>query len=116
MMPNNKGFSLIEALISLGIGTVFLTTVYSTWIFSTRSWKEENVNSELRYAIETVMEKIKEDVRLSDGNEILFYPSGGSTYSAISLPRAMVDNVGFLGVDAETGIAWDKTIIYHVYD
>ncbi|MBI2095021.1 MAG: prepilin-type N-terminal cleavage/methylation domain-containing protein [Candidatus Omnitrophica bacterium] len=117
MRPLGKrGFSLIEALISLGIGTVFLTAVYNTWIFSTRSWKEENLNSELRYAIETAMEKIKEDVRLSDGNELLFYPSTAATFSAISLPRATIDSGGFLSINEETGIVWDKTVIYHVYD
>ena len=115
-LPTSRGFSLLEALIALAIGGVFLTSVLSTWFYSTKSWKQESVKSKLRYDIEKAMEKLKEDIRLSDGNGILFYPSTASNYTAVSLPTATPDSSGFLTVDENTGIVWDKTIIYHVYD
>ena len=110
-----RGFSLIEAMISLSLGGVFLASVISAWFFSTKTWKEENVRSTLRIGIEQAMERIKEDVRLTDYNGVLYYPSAASAYSAISLPHATPNANGTLTFSSNQ-ISWDKTIIYHVYD
>lgn len=110
----SKGFSLVEALISLAMGTVFLTTVVSAWTFSSAVWKQESIRSELRYDIEKTMEEIKETARVSDGNNILFYPSTAATYTAISFPHATANASGFYTIG--TGITWDQTIVYAIYD
>ena len=109
-----KGFSLLEAMISMAVGGVFLTSVLTAWQFSTTVWKQENVQSLLRVSIEQAMEKIKEDLRLSDTNKILFYPSSGSPYSAISIPRATPSAAGFLTMSGGN-IAWDKTVVYYTF-
>jgi hypothetical protein len=113
-MPDRKGFSLIEAAMSLALGAAFLASVYSSWFFCTKVWNQESLRSKLRSSVEFSMEKIKEDIRLSDGNNLLFYPQNSSSYTAVSLPRAAVDSAGFLGFSGGS-IAWDKTVIYHLY-
>lgn len=112
--PSPSGFSLIEAMISMAVGGVFLASVLAAWQFSTKTWKEESVQSLLRVSIEQSMEKIKEDIRLSDANKILFYPSSGSPYAAISIPRATPATSGFLTLSGGN-IAWDKTVVYHMF-
>jgi len=111
----SKGFTLIESLIALAVSGAFLLTVISAWTFSTKTWKEESVRSNLRVDIEQTMERVKEDVRLSDGNKILFYPSTASSYTAFSLPRATPNASGYLTLSSGS-ISWDRTVIYHVYN
>lgn len=112
---NKSGFSLVEALMALGVGLTFLATVISLWVFSGKNWKVQSAKTEIRFDIQEAMEKIKRDAGLSDGGKILFYPSGETSYTAISIPAATPNGSGFLTFSGST-ISWDKTIIYHVYE
>ncbi len=100
---------------AVGLGTMFLASVISLWVFSTKNWKSQGIKTELRFNIQEAMEKIKEDARLADGGKILFYPSTSTSYTAISIPAATPNSsTGLLSV-SNSSITWDKTIIYHVY-
>ncbi len=109
-----RGFSILEALIAVGLGASFLTAVMTTWFFSANIWNEENVKGRLRYNLEKGIERLKNEVRLSDGNSILFYPQPASTYTAISFPATTPDVDGFVTF-SNNAISWNKTVIYHVY-
>lgn len=111
---SSGGFTLVESLVALAIGGAFLTSVLSAWFFSTKTWNQENLHSKLRYQIERSMEKLKADVRLSDGNNIVFYPAADPTYTAISLPSSTLDSNGLRTIGS-TGITWNRTVIYHTY-
>jgi len=114
LLKSNGGFTLVESLISLSIGAMFLISVLSAWNYSTLIWKQENVQSGLRFHLESAMEKVKADVRLSDANKTLYYPvSSGGPYSAISVPEATRDSNGFFTLSSD--ITWNTTAIYHVY-
>ncbi len=112
---NSKGFTLVESLFALGLGVTFLSVVTAGWYYSTKNWKVESLRSELRYGIEKSMEKIREDIRLSDGNQVLFYPTGNATYTAVSMPRAAADSNGFYNFSNNL-ISWNQTVVYHVYN
>ena len=90
-MVNQKGFSLVESMIALALGGVFLAGTMSSWYFSSSVWKEESMRGKLRYDVERAMERIKNEIQLTDGNNTLFYPVGESTYTAISFPAAMTN-------------------------
>lgn len=108
------GFTLVEALVAVGMSSIFLVSAMSTWTYTTKIWKEESVRSELRYGVEKSLEKMKEDIRLSDGGKISFYPVGGASYTAIGMPREYVNSNGLY--DISSGITWADTVIYHVHD
>ncbi|MBI3252141.1 MAG: hypothetical protein HYZ52_02320 [Candidatus Omnitrophica bacterium] len=114
-MADKRGFSLLEAFIALGVGAVFLSSVVSTWYFASDRWRAENTRFDLRMDIEKAMERIKNDVRLSDANGILYYPQNASSYTAISLPHATPDANGYLTFSNNL-ISWNQTIIYYVYN
>ena len=84
---------------AVGLGTMFLASVISLWVFSTKNWKSQGIKTELRFNIQEAMEKIKEDARLADGGKILFYPSTSTSYTAISIPAATPNSsTGLLSV------------------
>lgn len=111
--PN--GFSMLEALIALGIGGVFLTSVFTMWVSTAQIWHRQSIETRLHYSLETALEHLKHDVRLADGNNILFYPAGAAEYSAISLPSPVLDASGFQTFGPGGGIQWSRTVLYHVF-
>ena len=111
---DQKGFSLFEAMLAFALGGVFLATIAAAWYFSSTVWKEESMRGKLRYDVERSMERMKNEIRLTDGNGLLFYPVSGSTYTAISFPASTLDSNGFLTFSGNA-ISWGKTMIYHVY-
>ena len=120
-LSKSNGFSLTESLIALGIGLAFLASVLSAWFFTTNTWKQASLRSQLRYDIERTLEKIKADARLSDQNAMLFYPaaSASSTYTAVSMPYPAEDSgaTGFLKLSSGA-IDWNngKTIVYSIFN
>ena len=58
-MFSRSGFSLVEALMAAAISVVFLGTVMSAWYFSTKSFKEENVRTQLRLDLHKSVESSK---------------------------------------------------------
>src|SRR3989344_3735287 len=114
LFMDQKGFSLFEAMLAFALGGVFLATIAAAWYFSSTVWKEESMRGKLRYDVERSMEKMKNELRLTDGNNTLFYPVGGSTYTAVSFPPSTLDANGFMAFSGNA-ISWSKTIIYHVY-
>ncbi len=110
-----QGFTLFEALMAIGMGTIFLVSAISTLVYQTKVWKSEGLRSELRYNMEKSLQKINNDFRLSDGGKILFYPTGSSSYTAVSLPREYANpNTGLY--DFSTAISWQDTVAYYVYN
>ena len=112
---SKKGFTYVELLMSLSITAMFLTSVMSSWYFSTKSFKQENLKGQLRFELSKALEWMKEDVRKTDGSKILFYPSDDTTYTAISLPLATTNGSGLYTLSSSM-VSWDKTVIYHIYD
>ena len=108
MKKTNHGFTLVEAMISLGITGVLLASVMAAYTFSGKAFQVENNRGELRQGLEKSLEKMKEDVRLTDGGKILYNPSTASTYTAMSIPYATLDANGLYTYSS--GITWDKTI------
>jgi len=93
---------------------MFLSSVMGAWFFSSKTFQQENVKARLRYDLQKAMEWMKEDIRLTNGSNILFYPAGTSDYTAISIPKATPNANGFYTLSSNL-ISWDSTVIYHLY-
>lgn len=110
--------TLTELLVTLIVGTLFLGIVLSSWYFSYKNWSIERTRARLRVNLAVVMERIKEEMRLSSLTYTSFYPSGALEYTAISFPMAKADtnDSRFLDLDDDGYIEWDKSIIYHIFE
>lgn len=111
-----KGFTILEAMIALSLGSAFMATVFQMWGSSTQLFKQQSLESKLHLSVETALERLKDDIRLADGNQILYYPANGSEYTAVSIPTRSVDANGFYAFQSGGGIQWDGTVLYHVFE
>ncbi len=118
---NNKsdiynGFTLVELLVSAALLVITLSLALAGFAYFLRSTAESNVQNELDIDVQTAMERIKYDIRLSALNKMFFYPEGPGPYTAISFPMARDDDGdGAIELDSNTNIIWDQTYIYHVW-
>ena len=96
------------------LSAMFLTSVMGAWFFSSKTFQQENVKGQLRYDLQKAMEWLKEDIRLTNGSNILFYPADSASYTAISIPKATPNASGLYTLSSDL-ISWDSTVIYHLY-
>ncbi|MGB2879331.1 MAG: type II secretion system protein [Candidatus Omnitrophota bacterium] len=115
ILKKNKGFTLIELMFVALLSLLVIGAIVSSWVLASGTWSGERERTHLRVDLMKALETIKHDLRLSDLNEVAYYPEGGGPYTAISIPVAETDANGFFTLDAEDNIEWDKTVIYHIY-
>ncbi|MCK4463608.1 MAG: hypothetical protein KAU58_04790, partial [Candidatus Omnitrophica bacterium] len=113
-----QGMTLTELLVTLVVGTLFLGIVLSSWYFTYRNWSIERMRTRLRIDLAVVMERVKEEMRLSSLSYTSFYPSDALEYTAISFPMAKVDtnDSRFLDLNTNNYIKWGKSVIYHIFE
>ncbi len=115
MRNSRRGFTIVEVLMGLALSATFLASVMAAWYFSTKNFHEENLKGQLRFNLSNAMEWLKEDVRLTNGSNILFYPTGESIYTSMSMPKSTPNASGLYTLSSSL-INWDKTVIYHLYN
>ncbi|MFH1305881.1 MAG: prepilin-type N-terminal cleavage/methylation domain-containing protein [Candidatus Omnitrophota bacterium] len=111
---DQRGFTLTEIMFVVMVSVVIIGSVTSAWVFIYKTWVEKSDETQLRVDLMKALEIIKRDIRRSSLRYMSFYPEGETTYSAISMPLADTDAGGFLKLNADEEIEWDKTVIYHV--
>ena len=118
---SRAGFTVAELIISVAIMTVVITGAFTAFIYGIRVWRNEAIISELHQDLESAMERIRHDLRLSSVGVGLmaFYPTNAAEYTAFSFPLSSPEG-GLLRRDLNTNspnygrIIWDQTVIYHV--
>ncbi|MFH1847423.1 MAG: hypothetical protein ABH869_07715 [Candidatus Omnitrophota bacterium] len=114
-LRNIKGTTLVETMFVVIIYAMIIVAILSIWTYTSRSWNTENERTCLRIDLLKALETLKEDLRVSSLTYMSFYPEGGEPYTAFSLPVPKIDASGFLVLNANDEIVWDKTVVYHIY-
>ncbi len=111
-----RGFTMIEMLVAAAISVFLIGGATVALINAVRFWRAEAIRSELHMDLETALERIRHDLRLSSvGIGLMaFYPADAAAYTAISFPLASPGADGLLERDENNDIIWDTTVIYHV--
>lgn len=111
------GFTMVELMVAAVILILGLSLGVRGLVYFMNESREAEAQDRLDIDVQTSMEKIKYDLRLSTLDKIYYSPLGGPSYKAISFPTARDDDGdGALEVDAEGKIIWDRTMIYHVWE
>lgn len=110
------GFSLVELSVATTILVVSVTVALAGMAYYLRSVVQSDVQNELDIDVQTSMERIKHDMRLSSLDEMFFYPADAAVHTAVSFPKARDDDGdGLVDLDGDGNIIWDKTHVYHVW-
>jgi len=110
------GFSLVEVSIATSIMVIALGVALSGMAYFLRSVSQSDVQNELDINVQTAMERVKQDMRLTSLDKMFFYPSGSAAYTAVSFPKARDDDGdGQVDLDENGNIIWDETHVYHVW-
>ncbi|MDP8298954.1 MAG: hypothetical protein P9L88_03540 [Candidatus Tantalella remota] len=116
ILRDKKGFTLTEIMFVAVISVLVIGTVMSAWIFTNKIWSKEGYRTSLRIDLLKAMETMKDDIRLSSGTYMSFYPAASAVYTSFSLPLADTDANGFYTLDSNDEIIWDKTVVYHIIE
>lgn len=111
------GFTLVELIIASAIGVVVIGMGFGALIQGLLIWQQYSIVNELTMHLETAMERIRIDLRLSSvGTGLMsFYPANAPVYTAISFPLSVdSDGDGMIDRDADGKILWNRTVVYHV--
>ncbi|MGB2662072.1 MAG: prepilin-type N-terminal cleavage/methylation domain-containing protein, partial [Candidatus Omnitrophota bacterium] len=73
-LKNNKGFTFIEVVFSAATILIIIGAILSAWLFTRQAWVSEQERTHLRVDLMKALETIKSDMRLSDLNNMSFYP------------------------------------------
>ncbi|MFC1496927.1 type II secretion system protein J [Verrucomicrobiota bacterium] len=111
------GFTLVEAVVAATILLIAISMAMAGFFYVMRGTRMSTVQDELDIDVQTSMERVKIDLRLSALDKMAFHPAGAGPYTAMSFPLARDDDGdGVVDLDAQTNIIWDKTLIYHVWE
>ncbi len=110
------GFTLVETLMAVAVLGTVVVVVIAGLLQLLRSIEQSSIQDELDIDVQTAMERIKHDLRLSSLDRMFFSPQGPGPYTAISFPLARDDDGdGAVERDEEGHIIWDQTVVYHVW-
>ncbi len=111
------GFTLAEVILASSLSVMVIGIILMLNQFVYTSWKTANVASNVSGQLKVCIEKMQKDMLYTDAFQIVTYPEGGTTYSAIGFPAAIPDANGFIETNNGTPpkIIWDQTIIYYVW-
>ena len=110
------GFTLAEVSVATAILVIAVGMSTTGLIYVLRASQMNDAQNEMDIQVQTAMERIKYDLRLSSLDEMFFYPEGAGPYTAISFPMARDDDGdGAVDLDGDGKIIWDRTMVYHVW-
>jgi prepilin-type N-terminal cleavage/methylation domain-containing protein len=110
------GFSLVELSVATALLVIGLAFGIRGLVYFLNESRESESQDNLDIGVQTAMERIKYDLRLSTLDQIYYSPAGSASFKAISFPMARDDDKdGALEIDSKGKIIWDRTMIYHVW-
>lgn len=112
-----RGFTLLELAVATALTVIITAVIMSGLVYSLGHLNRSMLQNELDIDVQSAMERIKYDMRLSSQDQMLFYPPGSGPYDAISFPLSRdADGDGLIDTDPSTGkIVWYEQVIYHVW-
>ncbi len=111
-----QGFTLAELIVATAILVLAVSAALGGFVYLLHADRLNSIQTELDVDARKAMEWLRHDLRLSAMDKVVFYPAGPGPYTAISFP--MVTTTGTtqtLPYTTNNMIAWNKTVIYHVY-
>jgi prepilin-type N-terminal cleavage/methylation domain-containing protein len=110
-----QAFTLVEVMVGMAILGIAMTLAIGGWAQILTGQKRIEAQTTLDMNVRASIERLRADVRMSDLNNMLFWPAGVGPYTGISFPAIAPTAATNLLSGSSTNIVWDRTIIYHVF-
>lgn len=112
-----SGFTLIEALGALLILGLAVTAAMTSFFHVSRQEIAGAAQHHLDMDSRLLIERLRRDLWLTSRDEILLHPEGDGPYTALAFPIVLPRNEADpVPLNPDGSIAWDATVIYHLWD
>lgn len=110
-----QGFTVAELMVAIVLTVIVVAGIMTAYVQGLLIVQQEQIQNELQLDLEKATEHLRHDLRLSSvGISMMsFYPTNSSRFTAVSLPISE-DTNGWVKVDTNGRVVWNKTVIYHV--
>ncbi len=114
--PRQRLMTLIELITAVAIMSVIMAALVPLALFVIRSVDEASTIAALESDVLQVKERLKKDLLTTSRGLVIMYPSPSEGTEGFSMPVLQRPlNESSLPLDSSDGIAWNRTVIYHVF-
>ena len=103
---SQKGFTLVEVMFAILIGSALMAALYMILINGSDSWQATGTKVELRQNVRSTMSWLTDDLREASQFAVSNVPADGNWYTAISFRKAASVSNG--------NLTWSNAISYTV--
>jgi type II secretory pathway pseudopilin PulG len=118
VVSREKGFTLLELMMSLGMLSLVIGMTMSSWLSFMQKSNRINAQAGLDMEARSIIENFRAEMSKTSRESIIFYPENQAPYQAVSfaLP-ADQDGDGLMDMNpATSNILWRQTIVYHIFN
>ncbi|MBI5149864.1 MAG: prepilin-type N-terminal cleavage/methylation domain-containing protein [Candidatus Omnitrophica bacterium] len=102
LLKDPRGFTLVEAMVTVIIFTFILGICYTLLISGSDSWETNSARVELQQELRKAMDWIAQDLRQAGSASITNVPADGATYTSITFRKSAGASGGNLVWDSNT--------------
>ena len=105
------GFTIVEVMTAATILLSVVAMSLKGFVYTLKASHQSDTQDDLDVDVQTAMEQLKRDIRLSSLTEMYYYPAGAQRYTAISFPKVRANSGSFWGPNTtrttrKTTIMW----------
>ncbi|MDZ4199263.1 MAG: type II secretion system protein [Kiritimatiellia bacterium] len=116
-LKSRTGFTLIEVMGAMLILGIALALTLTSFFSVSQSEKSGASQGEIDIDARLLIERLRRDLWLTSRDEIVLYPAGNGPFTAISFPVVYSRTSGSpVPRNLDGSIAWDATVIYHLWE
>jgi prepilin-type N-terminal cleavage/methylation domain-containing protein len=115
---SNTGFTLTEFIVAMSILLVVMSMATSGYLGLVYNERRSSQVAELDMDVRKAIEVLREGLRLTTIDQVVFYPPAAPPYRAISFPSVVDwDQNGLVDLEPDgTNVLWGQTVVYHIWN